>query len=299
MRTSAIHAALFAAALLLGGCAGDRDQYDATGSFEATEVVVSAEVNGRILDFAIQEGSPVEAGAQVGLIDTTQLHLQLMQVRSNIAALESSRPDIEEQLAPLEEQLAKQHREQERAENLMKADAATGKQMDDIASAISVLEKQIEAQRTALTSSSRSIDAQIAAAEAQAGQLEDQLSRCRICSPIGGTVLAKYSQEGELAVAGRPLMKVADVDNIYLKAYLISSQLPGVSLGQKVRVFADAGGGERREYEGTVTWIADYSEFTPKNIVTSDDRANMVYAVKIAVKNDGYVKIGMYGGIKL
>ena len=131
------------------------------------------------------------------------------------------------------------------------------------------------------------------------GQLEGQLAKCRICSPIEGTVLAKYAQAGELAVAGKPLMKVADVNNIHLKAYLVSSQLPQVKLGQKVKVYADFGGDEKREYEGTVTWISDRSEFTPKNIVTSDDRANMVYAIKIAVPNDGYLKIGMYGGIKL
>ncbi len=280
-------AALLAAVTLLaaGGCAGDRNQYDATGNFEATEVVVSSEVNGRILEFPISEGSPVHSGEQVGLIDSTQLHLQRLQVESNILALESSRPDIGEQLAPLEEQLAKQQRERQRVENLMKADVTTEKQLDDITSAITVLEKQL--------------DAQIAAARAQAGQLEEQLAKCRICSPIEGTVLAKYAQAGELAVAGKPLMKVADVNNIHLKAYLVSSQLPQVKLGQKVKVYADFGGDEKREYEGTVTWISDRSEFTPKNIVTSDDRANMVYAIKIAVPNDGYLKIGMYGGIKL
>ena len=280
-------AALLAAVTLLaaGGCAGDRNQYDATGNFEATEVVVSSEVNGRILEFPISEGSPVHSGEQVGLIDSTQLHLQRLQVESNILALESSRPDIGEQLAPLEEQLAKQQRERQRVENLMKADVTTEKQLDDITSAITVLEKQL--------------DAQIAAARAQAEQLEEQLAKCRICSPIEGTVLAKYAQAGELAVAGKPLMKVADVNNIHLKAYLVSSQLPQVKLGQKVKVYADFGGDEKREYEGTVTWISDRSEFTPKNIVTSDDRANMVYAIKIAVPNDGYLKIGMYGGIKL
>lgn len=185
-------AALLAAAALLasGGCAGDRNQYDATGNFEATEVVVSSEVNGRILEFPISEGSPVRSGEQVGLIDSTQLHLQRLQVESNILALESSRPDIGEQLAPLEEQLAKQQRERQRAENLMKADVTTEKQLDDITSAITVLEKQLDAQRSALGNSLKSIDAQIAAARAQAGQLEEQLAKCRICSPIEGTVLA-------------------------------------------------------------------------------------------------------------
>ena len=200
-------------------------------------------------------------------------------------------------LAPLEEQLAKQRREKQRVENLLQADVTTEKQLDDISSAISVLEKQLDAQRTSLQNSVTSIDAQIAAAEAQLGQLEEQLAKCRITSPIDGTVLAKYAQAGELAIAGKPLMKVADVAHIYLRAYLLSSQLANVKLGQPVKVYADFGKGSVRTYEGTVTWISDQSEFTPKNIVTADDRANMVYAVKIAVPNDGYLKIGMYGGI--
>lgn len=285
--------------LLATGCSKDRNQYDATGNFEATEVVVSSEVNGRILEFPVTEGSTVSRGEQLGLIDSTQLHLQKLQIESNILALRSNRPDINGQLAPLEEQLAKQRREKTRVENLMKADVTTQKQLDDITSAISVLEKQSDAQRTALNNSARSLDAQIAAAQAQLEQTEEQLSKCRITSPIDGTVVAKYAQAGELAIAGKPLLKIADLDNIYLKAYLVSSQLPLVKLGQKVKVYADFGAGERREYEGTVTWISDRSEFTPKNIVTSDDRANMVYAIKVAVPNDGYVKIGMYGGIKL
>ena len=301
MNIQRIGTALLAAATLLtaGGCAGDRQQYDATGTFEATEVVVSGEVKGRILEFPVSEGSPVRSGEQVGLIDSTQLHLQKLQVEANIRALESSRPAVGAQLAPLEEQLAKQQRERARVENLMKADVTTAKQLDDITSAITVLEKQLDAQRSALGNALHSTEAQIAAARAQHLQLEEQLARCRITSPIDGTVLAKYAQAGELAVAGKPLMKVADVDNIYLKAYLVSSQLPQVQLGRKVTVYADFGNGERREYEGTVTWIADRSEFTPKNIVTSDDRANMVYAIKVAVRNDGYLKIGMYGGINL
>lgn len=292
-------AALAAVALLATGCSKDRNQYDATGNFEATEVIVSSEVNGRIIDFPITEGSAVRKGEEVGLIDSTQLHLQKLQIENNILALRSGRPDIAEQLAPLQEQLAKQERERVRIDNLMKADVTTEKQLDDITSSISVLEKQIDAQRSALGNSARSLEAQIAAAQAQLGQIEEQLSRCRITSPIDGIVIAKYAQAGELAIAGKPLMKIADLDNIYLKAYLVSSQLPLVKIGQKVKVYADFGAGERHEYEGTVMWISDRSEFTPKNIVTSDDRANMVYAVKVAVPNDGYVKIGMYGGIKL
>ena len=292
-------AAAIMALAALTGCNKNGDRYDATGNFEATEVIVSSEVNGRIVDFDISEGDSLTAGVQVGLIDTTQMHLQKLQLESSIRALESSRPDAEEQLAPLEEQLAKQQRERRRVENLLEADVATEKQLDDITSSISILEKQLAAQRSSIDNSLESISSQIAAAEAQLAQVEDQLSKCRITSPINGTVLAKYAQAGELAIAGKPLMKVADIGNVYLKAYLVSSQLARVTIGQKVKVYADFGGGDRREYEGTIIWISDVSEFTPKNIVTADDRANMVYAVKVAVPNDGYVKIGMYGGVIL
>lgn len=299
MNLTTKHGVVLLASLLLTAtaCNRNRSQYDATGNFEATEVIVSSEVNGRILAFPVSEGDVLTAGAEAGLIDSTQLHLQRLQIESNIRALRSSRPDVEQQLAPLEEQLAKQRREKQRVENLLQADVTTGKQLDDISSAISVLEKQLDAQRTSLQNSVTGIDAQIAAAEAQLGQLEEQLAKCRISSPIDGTVLAKYAQAGELAIAGKPLMKVADVAHIYLRAYLLSSQLANVKLGQPVKVYADFGKGSVRTYEGTVTWISDQSEFTPKNIVTADDRANMVYAVKIAVPNDGYLKIGMYGGI--
>lgn len=299
MNLTTKHGVVLLASLLLTAtaCNRNRSQYDATGNFEATEVIVSSEVNGRILAFPVSEGDVLTAGAEAGLIDSTQLHLQRLQIESNIRALRSSRPDVEQQLAPLEEQLAKQRREKQRVENLLQADVTTEKQLDDISSAISVLEKQLDAQRTSLQNSVTSIDAQIAAAEAQLGQLEEQLAKCRITSPIDGTVLAKYAQAGELAIAGKPLMKVADVAHIYLRAYLLSYQLANVKLGQPVKVYADFGKGSVRTYEGTVTWISDQSEFTPKNIVTADDRANMVYAVKIAVPNDGYLKIGMYGGI--
>ena len=257
MKLKLIHAALLTVAVSFAvGCSGDRTQYDATGTFEATEVVVSSEVNGLILEFPVEEGTPVKTGEQVGLIDSTQLYLQMLQAQSNILALESNRPD-DSQLAALEEQLAKQKRERDRVQGLVKADVATAKQLDDIESAITVLEKQLDAQRRTLDNTRKSIDAQMAAARAQVGQLEQQLAKCRISSPIDGTVLAKYSQAGELAIAGKPLMKVADVNNLYLKAYLVSSQLPQVKLGQKVRVYADAGGGEKREYEGTIRWIAE------------------------------------------
>ena len=285
--------------LLLSGCSDKKDKYDATGTFETTEIVVSAEVSGKITELTVSEGDVVCVGGVVATIDSTQLYLQRLQLESNIAALESSRPETEIQLAPLQEQLAHQLLEKERIKKLMEADAVNASRLEDIESGIAMLQKQIEAQKTMIVNTQRSLDAQIAALKAQLGQVQKQLSDCRVAVPASGTVVSKYVSAGELAAAGRPLLKIADLDNVFLRAYLLSSQLPEISLGSQIKVFADFGNDQRREYSGTVTWISDRSEFTPKNIVTSDDRANMVYAVRIAVQNDGFIKTGMYGGIIL
>ena len=291
--------AITVVAWMATGCASRSDKYDATGTFEAEETTLSAEVNGRILEMPVVEGSVVGIGEQVALIDTTQLYLQRLQLESSRIALQSSLPDVEIQLAPLREQLARQQRERERIEKMVKADAVGVARLEDIDSAIASLERQIDAQRTVLMNTRLSLEAQIAALEAQLAQVDQQLSNCRVTSPAAGTVVARYVGVGELAVAGRPLVKIADLDNIYLRAYLLSTQLPEITTGARLKVYADVGGGQRREYDGIVTWISDRSEFTPKNIVTSDDRANMVYAVKVALRNDGFIKTGMYGGLML
>ncbi len=284
--------------LLFLSCSNGKDNYDATGTFDADEVIISSEVNGAILKFPVTEGSVLSKGEEIGLIDSTQLYLQKLQLLQNIEAVEANRPAINTQVAPLKEQLTKLYQEKTRVENLLKADAATKKQLDDINSSIYVLEKQIAAQENALGNSLTGADAQAAALYTQVAQLDDRLSKCRISSPIDGTVLAKYAQEGELTSAGRPLLKVANMNNVFLKAYLTSSQLADIKLGQEVDVRADFGAGNYREYKGKISWISEKSEFTPKNILTSDDRANMVYAVKIALENDGYIKLGMYGEVK-
>lgn len=286
------------ALLILAGCAGKNGGADATGTFQATEIIVSAEVSGRILRLDADEGARLTAGDTVGVIDTVQLYLQSRQLMENIEAVGASRPSVAIQLAPLEEQLTTLRRDRERIVNLIDADVANRKQLDDINSAVAGLEKQIAAQRSTLTNTLETADAQIAAMRTQVQQIEDQLVRSRITAPITGTVVAKYAHAGELAAAGRPLFKLADTDNIYLKAYVVSEQLADIKLGQQVRVTADFGGGNTRDYSGEITWIADKSEFTPKNIVTSDDRANLVYALKISVQNDGYLKIGMYGEVR-
>jgi len=282
---------------LLLSCEAKQNEFDATGTFEATEVTVSSEVSGRILSLDVLEGQDITSGVEVGMIDTVQLYLQKMQLLQSISSVRSNRPDVSKQIASVKEQIAKQQTERVRVERLLAAQAATQKQLDDINSAIAVLEKQLTALQSSLLNSVSSIDAQSSAIEIQVAQVEDLLSKCRISSPIDGTVLAKYTEAGELAAVGRPLFKIADTKRLFLRAYVTLSQLEDVALGQKVKVFADFGAGNRREYDGVISWISERNEFTPKNIQTKNDRANLVYAVKIAIVNDGYVKIGMYGEV--
>jgi len=289
----------FCLILLLSACGNKQHDFDATGSFEATEVIVSSEAVGRILSFNIVEGKEVTAGETLGVIDSLQLYLSKLQLMKNISSVESNKPNVSTQVAAIREQLVKQKTERTRVENLLKSDAATQKQLDDINSAIIVLERQLEAQLSTLNNSVSSLNAQSSALEIQIAQIEDRLSKCIIQSPISGTILAKYTEAGELAVAGKPLFKVADMKRIFLRAYFTSGQLADIKLGQSVKVFADFGGDNRREYKGTITWISDKSEFTPKSIQTKKDRENLVYAVKITVENDGYLKIGMYGEVQL
>lgn len=284
---------------LLAAACGRNGDFDATGTFEATEVVVSAEAAGRILRFDAEEGDRLEAGRQVGAIDTVQLYLQKLQLERQQASVVSNRPDIAKQVASLREQIAKQQTERRRVENLLRDGAATTKQLDDIDAQIKVLDGQLEAQLSTLRNNAASIDENSSSIELQVARIEDQLAKCRIASPVTGTVLAKYSEAGELASVGRPLMKVADLDRIYLRAYFTSDQLTALKLGQAVTVTADFGGDSRIDYPGRIVWIASESEFTPKTIQTRDSRANLVYAVKIAVENDGRLKIGLYGEVKL
>lgn len=284
--------------LLAVGC-GNRDDFDATGTFEATEVTVSAEANGRILCFDVEEGDSVEAAVPVGAIDTVQLYLQKLQLERQVASARSSRPDVRKQATALREQIAQQQTERRRVENLLKDGAATTKQLDDIDAQLKILQGQLDALLSTLHNNLASIDENSSAIELQIAQIEDRLSKCRIVSPVGGTVLAKYAEAGELAAVGRPLMKVADLGQVYLRAYFTSEQLSSLRLGQQVTVTADFGGDERIDYPGRITWIASESEFTPKSIQTRNSRANLVYAVKIAVKNDGRLKLGLYGGVKL
>lgn len=290
---------VYIAAVVLAASCGTEAEFDAQGTFEATEVVVSSEATGRILNFKVEEGMAVEANRMVGAIDSVQLHLQRKQLVAQQSALLGSRPDVKKQVAALHEQIAKQNEELRRVENMLKDGAATTKQRDDIEAQIKILERQLDATLSTLDKNTSTINNNSAALEAQIAALDDRISKCRIISPIGGTVLVKYAEAGELASVGKPLMKIADLDNIYLRAYFTSDQLAKVNLGDEVKVVADFGGEERYDYTGRVAWISSESEFTPKTIQTKDSRANLVYAVKIAVENDGRLKIGLAGEVVL
>lgn len=285
--------------LSLASCGDKEKEYDATGTFEATEVTVSAEQNGKLLQLDVNEGDKIEQDKQVGLIDTVQLYLKARQIGATKLVYASQRPDMAKQVAATRQQLAKAREEYNRFAGLVKDGAANRKNLDDARSQVQVLERQLEAQLSSLHTSTNSLNAQMGTTDVQKLQVADQLRKCHITTPIAGTVLEKYVEQGEFATVGKPLFKMADIDQMFLRAYITSAQLKNVKIGQTVKVFADYGNGEKREYQGKVTWISSKSEFTPKTILTDDERADLVYAVKIAVKNDGYVKIGMYGEVKL
>lgn len=283
---------------LLTACGNSNDNYDASGIFETTEVIVSAKSNGEIMKFDIEEGQDVTPQMPVGYIDTIQLYLQKEQLLATRDATDSRVLNEKQQLATIRQQIAIQQREQKRFAELVKSDAATQKQLDDINYQIEVLEKQLAATAEQISSSNSSLSNQSTGIEAQLAQIEDQIRNSVIVSPIEGTILTKYTEPGEYAVPGRALFKVANVKDMKLRAYITADQLTSIRIGQQVKVYADQGKSDRKEYPGTVIWISDKAEFTPKTIQTRDERANLVYAIKVAVKNDGLIKKGMYGEVK-
>lgn len=287
------------ALLIVSACGSPTPTYDATGTFEATEVIVSSEAAGKLLQLTVEEGTQLKAGEEVGLVDTVQLYLKKLQLEASMKSVESQRPDLAKQIAATKQQIATAQREKKRVENLLAAGAANQKQLDDWDAQIALFERQLVAQESSLRNSTNSLTEQGNSVGIQVAQMEDQLNKCHIQSPISGTVLAKYAEAGELATVGKPLFKVGDIDRMHLRAYITSEQLAQVKLGDKVTVYSDYGNSEQKAYPGVVTWISDRSEFTPKTILTKNERANLVYAVKIAVDNDGALKIGMYGGLVL
>ena len=290
--------ALAGTALMMAACGGSEKAYDATGTFEATETTMFAEQSGALLTFNVNEGDSIGQGQEVGLIDTTQTWLKIQQLGATKEVYQSQKPDMERQIAATRQQLAKARQDEQRYRELVADGAAPSKMLDDATSQVKVLQKQLDAQISSLTTSTRALDKQSAAADVQVSQLRDMLRKCHVAAPTRGTVLEKYVERGEFVAVGKPLFKVADTQDMYLRAYVTSAQLQTVKLGQRVKAFADYGDQQKKEYEGTVSWISSRSEFTPKTIQTDDERADLVYAVKIAVRNDGYIKIGMYGEVK-
>jgi HlyD family secretion protein len=286
-------------AILAVSCKSNKNQADASGTFEAIETIISAEAAGKIKQLELSEGQQLEVGQVVGYIDSTQLYLSKLQLEQSRVAVLSNRPDVKTQLEALKKQLVNAKEDQKRMENLVKAEVASQKQLDDANTRVAVLESQIAAQQSSLNTSSTALTEQGNTIEVQLAQLNDQLQKCNIINPIKGTVLVKYAEANEMTAPGKAIYKIADLSTLVLRAYITGNQLAQVKINQPVKVLTDDGIGGFKETQGTVIWINDKAEFTPKTIQTKDERANMVYAIKVNIKNDGSYKIGMYGEIKL
>jgi HlyD family secretion protein len=286
-------------ALMLTACSSGESDYDATGNFEADEMIVSSEASGKIIKLEIAEGQTLQAGQVVGYIDTTQLYLRKKQLEYSISAVLARQPDANSQLSTINEQLTTTNREKQRVENLLKADAATQKQLDDLNAQIELLKKQYDALQKSLAITTRSLQSETLPYKAQLEQVNDQLKKSKIVNSQAGTVISKYAMQDEVVNAGKAIYKLADLENIILRIYISGSQLSQVKIGQNVEIQVDSGEKDYKKYTGKITWVSDKAEFTPKTIQTKEERANLVYAVKVAVKNDGYLKLGMYGEVKL
>jgi HlyD family secretion protein len=284
--------------IMLFSACSKKNKFDASGTFESTEVIVSSEADGEIRRFDVKEGQRLDSGQQVGYIDTIQLYLRKKQLLANAKAILVTRPDINKEIASIEQQIANAKKEKQRTENLVNANAAPQKQLDDIDEQLDVLQKQLEAQKSTLSTNTSGIQEQSKPVYFQAQQIDDQIKKSIIVNPITGTVLTKYAEFGEITSSGKALYRIADLSVMTLRAYVSNSQLSQVKIGQDVKVYIDNGDKTYKEMTGTIKWVSDKAEFTPKTIQTKEERANLVYAVKIDVKNDGYLKIGMYGEVK-
>jgi HlyD family secretion protein len=285
--------------VLFAACKSKDDAADAYGNFESTEIIVSAEASGRLLSFDVEEGAVLTANALVGGIDSVQLNLKKAQLGANIKAVLSKRPEIAPQLEVIRQQIATQQREKQRIQNLLKANAATPKQLDDINAAISLLEKQYTSTASTLNTQVSGLNSESQPLELQVEQVKEQLNQSRVINPVQGTVLTKYVEKGEVVVFGKPLYKIADLNTMYLRAYISGDQLGQVKTGQQVTVQTDLPNGQLKSLPGTVSWISGEAEFTPKTIQTREERVQLVYALKVRVQNDGSLKIGMPGEIRL
>lgn len=284
--------------VLLASCNSKNNHHDASGTFEAVETIVSAEASGKILEFNLNEGDELKQGDRIGYIDSTQLYLQRLQLIQNKKAILTSTPDSKSQIEVLQRELENAQSDKKRIENLVKGEVASQKQLDDINTKIAVLQSKITALKSELGTRTSTINEQSNTVQVQLAQINDQLKKCTITNPINGTVLTKYAEANEMVPAGKPLYKIADLSTLILRAYVTGNQFSTLKLNQKVTVLIDSTENAYKEYEGIVEWISNKAEFTPKTIQTKEERANLVYAVKIKVKNDGLLKLGMYADVK-
>jgi len=298
MKSKIIFTALLVISTIMFSCSNGNGDFDATGTFESEEIIVSSEASGRIIKLDVEEGVLLKKDQTVGLIDTTQLYLKKKQLLASIKAVISKQPDINTQLASLEKQIEAAKTEKKRIENLVLSDAASTKQLDDINNQLEVLNKQYLAAKSSLTITKQGLQSETLPLYAQVEQIQDQINKSIIKNPVEGTVLTKYSKLEEVTGTGKALYKIADLSLMTLRAYINGDQLGQIKLGQKVKVFVDKGDGEQKELNGEIYWVSSKAEFTPKTIQTKDERANLVYAIKVKVINDGYLKIGMYGEVK-
>ena len=320
-----IIATIFSISLSFMACSSSDNNHDASGIFEANEVIVSSEVAGKILSLNIEEGMTIKKDSIIGKIDPMNLQLQTDQVSSSMTALQQKTNDAGPQIQILESQITVQQkqltilntqlntalREQKRIQNLVKAEAAPTKQLDDVNaqvdlfkdqvdaanSQINVLKRQITSQREIVGIQNRSILSEKLPLEKKLAQMQDQLSKTNITNPIAGTILTKYAYAGEITTPGKALYKIADLSWLTLRVYVSGTQLSKIKLNQVVKLAIDEGEKKYKNYDGTISWISDKAEFTPKTIQTKEERANLVYAVKVRVKNDGFLKLGMYGEV--
>lgn len=298
MKNRLLNIAFILSTLMVLACSNGNGDFDATGTFESEEIIVSSEAMGKLVMFQVEEGMELKQNQLVGVIDTTQLHLKKKQLLSSINAVLSKQPDISAQLAALEKQIETTEIEKKRIENLVKSDAATTKQLDDINSQLEVLNKQYTAAKSSLTITKQGLQSETLPLVDQVEQIGDQIKKSIIKNPIEGTVLTRYAKQDEITSNGKALYKIANLSDMTLRAYVDGDQLGQIKLGQKVKVFVDKGEGDQKEMSGEIYWVSSKAEFTPKTIQTKDERANLVYAIKVKVINDGYLKIGMYGEIK-
>ncbi len=296
MKTIMLIALLIAA--FISGCS-TKSKFDASGSFEAVKTIISSNADGTIKRFDVEEGENLKAGQVIGYVDTLELHLRKEQLKAQIRSTLSQVPNIPDQLAPLYVLLETAEREQRRVDTLAKGNAVTQKQLDDANSNVSEIEKKIQAQKSSLEMTTDYLQKQAASLNTEVEEVDQEIKNCVIVNPVSGTVLTKFAEQYEVATIGKPLYEIADLTSIVLRAYITGDQLDRVKLNQTVSVYVDNGPKNYREYPGTIEWISAEAEFTPKNILTRSERSNLVYAIKVRVKNDGFIKLGMYGEVRL